>query len=236
MVLATQDAGPGGRRHRVGRATVGVLLSTAVVCGIAACSWGADGSAQQVSSSVEPEATDEATTSPPTFPDAESPEKPEGPRGGGGSGGSPVAMATAAQKDGLPFTGVRQDFLDEMTANCGGTLCVTVVSEPPEADDADSACTYLGSDPPWREGGFSIPRGSTVVLLADCSPGTGEPGGVEEPEAGTGVETETGTGTGAETGTGTETGSESGGEDVPGDDGEDPDHEGGGADGTDGAP
>ncbi len=247
MVLATQDTGHGGRRHRVGRATAGVLLSAAVVCGVAACSWGGDDSAQQVSSSVEPDATDEATTSPSTSPETESSQKPQGPRGGGGgSGGSPVAMATAAQQDGNDFLDVRAEFIEQMTVNCGGTLCVTVVSEPPEADNA---CKYRRSDPPWREGGFTIPRWSTVVLVADCSPGTGDPGDGTQTGTETGVETGTEggsevgteTGTGSETGPGGDNGSEEGagsdGEGVPGGAEEDggPGDGGAGA-GTGGAP
>ncbi|QJW36610.1 hypothetical protein [Cellulosimicrobium protaetiae] len=126
-------------------------------------------------------------------------------------------MATAAQELGNPFLDVRGRFVAEMTTNCGGTLCVTVESAPREADNT---CGYAGSDPPWRDGGFTIPRGSTVVLLADCGTATGGSGGAEEPE----------------TETGTETGGESDGADVPGDEGADPGREGGGAEETGGAP
>ncbi|MBD5787267.1 hypothetical protein IF650_13900 [Cellulosimicrobium terreum] len=146
-----QESGRGRRRDR--RRVGGALLTTAAVCVLAACSWGGEPSPSE---GVPPDQGSSSTGG-----------------GGGGGGGSPVRMSTAAQQKGLPFEGVHDTFVEEMTAECGGTLCVTVVPDP---EDADDTCTYAGSDPPWRE---YVDRGSTVVLLADCDGATTDPGGTE---------------------------------------------------------
>jgi hypothetical protein len=192
MVRATQGTARAGRRLRVGRASVGALLGAAVACGLAACSWDEESPAPAAVTDAGP-TTPGDTAAPTASPAAEPTPTRERSRGGGGSGGSPVLLATAAQELDNPFLEVHGRFVEQMTVSCGGTLCVTVLSEPPDADDT---CTYQGSDPPWQEGGFSVPRGSTVVLHADCSPSTSDPGegsgddgGQEGDGAGTGTST-----------------------------------------------
>ncbi|WP_251151411.1 hypothetical protein [Cellulosimicrobium sp. Marseille-Q4280] len=173
------ETGQGGRR-RSPRHVTAVLLTAGVVCAGAACSW--DG---------EQPAPDAGTATDGAAPPAQ----------GGASGGSPVRMGTAAQQIGIDFAEVRATFLDEMTASCGGELCVTVVSDP---SDAGPGCLYDGSDPAWRED-LTVERWSTVVLLADCSATTTDPGstdpGSTEPGAtdpGTTSTTSTTTGTGGD--------------------------------------
>jgi hypothetical protein len=173
MVRAMQGTARGGRRHGVARASVRALLSAGVVCCLAACSWGEEPPEEGAVTGAETTTTPDDTASPSDTPSAEPTQTPDRRRGGGGSGGSPVLLATAAQELDNPFLEVHARFVEQMTVNCGGTLCVTVLSEPP---DADSTCTYQGSDPPWEDGGLTVARGSTVVLLADCSPATSDPG------------------------------------------------------------
>jgi hypothetical protein len=180
------ETGQGGRRRSPRRVTA-ALLTAGVVCTGAACSW--DG---------EQPAADGVTATDGGAPPAQ----------GGASGGSPVRMGTAAQQIGIDFAEVRATFLDQMTTSCGGTLCVTVVSDP---SDAGPGCLYDGSDPAWRED-LTVERWSTVVLLADCSattttePGTTDPGttdpGTTSTTSGTGDPSGTDGGGGAATGDG----------------------------------
>jgi hypothetical protein len=54
---------------------------------------------------------------------------------------------------------------------CGGTLCLTLRHEE-RVIDGFTSCDFFATEPPQRT---SVPRGSTVVIVAGSGPCGGDP-------------------------------------------------------------
>jgi hypothetical protein len=101
--------------------------------------------------------------------------------GGGQAPGAPILIPARVNDQGRPLDEVTAEITGAVQEECGGTLCITLRTEHRDLEGF-SECQFVATEPPQRT---SVPRGSTVVIVAGTAPcGTA-------PDSGTGGPTDT---------------------------------------------
>ncbi len=119
---------------------------------------------------------------------------------GGGAPGAPIKVPARVMDQGRPLVDVLAEIETGIREQCGGKLCLEVEVEERDIDPF-TKCDFVTTEPPQRS---SVPRGSTVVVVAGAAPCEESPEGSESSSAeesvsgsGESSETETGSSEGA---------------------------------------
>ncbi len=168
------------------RSTWLVVLLLVAMAAAGACSRSTGGESVADPTVDATAVTDGSTSEPEDDADTGGGGVPGAPFGGGDDEaaiGAPIRIPTFQADQGRPFDEVRAEIEADITRQCGGTLCVTLVDDKRD-DGPDRICTFVATDPEQQS---TVARGSTITVIGDCfedfSEEDDETGGAETGEA-----------------------------------------------------